>query len=85
MQLPGENSQPIYRVFGERPQFHLRDLEPGNYQVMVYAENSKGRSYPPVVLRNIRVVPDVAPPEMPLLQQESGMYVPEGRQEKAAK
>lgn len=67
----GENSQPIYRVYGERPQFHLRDLEPGkDYQVMLYAENSKGRSYPPVVLRNIRVVPDVPPPETPL-QQES--------------
>ncbi|XP_072390735.1 neural cell adhesion molecule 1 isoform X2 [Diabrotica undecimpunctata] len=41
---------------GERPVFRLHSLQPGkDYQVAVYAENAKGKSYPPVILPNVRV------------------------------
>ncbi|XP_056634796.1 hemicentin-2 [Diorhabda sublineata] len=52
----GDLPPPKYRVLGERPVFRLHSLQPGkNYQVTVYAENAKGKSYPPVILPNIKV------------------------------
>ncbi|XP_018564247.2 hemicentin-1 [Anoplophora glabripennis] len=56
----GEPQQPVYRVLGERPLFRLHSLQPGReYQVLVYAENAKGKSNPPVVLPNVRVETEV--------------------------
>uniref|UniRef100_A0A6P7GPC6 Uncharacterized protein LOC114339202 n=1 Tax=Diabrotica virgifera virgifera TaxID=50390 RepID=A0A6P7GPC6_DIAVI len=52
----GDLPPPKYRVLGERPVFRLHSLQPGkDYQVAVYAENAKGKSYPPVILPNVRV------------------------------
>lgn len=39
-------------MLGEHPIFSLHNLETGReYQVSVYAENARGKSQPPVVLR----------------------------------
>lgn len=52
----GDLAPPKYRVLGERPLFRLHNLQPGkDYQVSVYAENAKGKSYPPVILSNVRL------------------------------
>jgi hypothetical protein len=56
----GEHSTPLYRVLGESPMFRLHSLEPGKeYQIVVYAENAKGRSQPPVLLPSVRVEVEV--------------------------
>nr|XP_022903613.1 nephrin isoform X2 [Onthophagus taurus] len=47
---------PLFRVLGEEPIFKLHSLQPGrSYQAVVYAQNAKGRSKPPVILSNVRV------------------------------
>lgn len=52
----GDPLTPKYRVLGERPVFTLHSLELNkDYQVVVYAENAKGKSNPPVVLPNVRI------------------------------
>lgn len=64
----GEGPAPLYRVLGERPMFRLHSLQPGReYQVVVYAENAKGRSEPPVLLPNVKVEPP--------MPQESGTVI----------
>ncbi|KAF7281767.1 hypothetical protein GWI33_004282 [Rhynchophorus ferrugineus] len=51
----GEGITPAYRVLGERPVFKLLNLQPNReYQAVVYAENARGRSSPPVVLPAIQ-------------------------------
>src|SRR5699024_5545976 len=56
----GVHSTPLYRLFGDQPSFRLRNLHPGReYQLVVYAENAKGRSQPPVLLPNVRVETEV--------------------------
>ncbi|XP_030745151.1 hemicentin-1 [Sitophilus oryzae] len=50
----GEEATP-FRFFGERPVFKLLNLQPNReYQAIVYAENARGRSNPPVILPVIR-------------------------------
>lgn len=64
------SSSPMYRVMGERPLFRLHSLQPGReYQVLVYAENARGRSEPPVLLPHVRVE---TPMDATLDQQEDG-------------
>ncbi|KRT85732.1 hypothetical protein AMK59_1865 [Oryctes borbonicus] len=51
-----EHSTPLFRVLGDVPVFRLHSLRPRrDYQLVVYAENAKGRSRPPVVLSNVRI------------------------------
>ncbi|KAL1513908.1 hypothetical protein ABEB36_003247 [Hypothenemus hampei] len=45
-----------FRVLGEKPVFRLANLRPQKeYQAVVYAENARGRSEPPIVLPIIQV------------------------------
>lgn len=61
----------MYRALEDRPLFRLHGLEPGReYSIVVYAENAKGRSDPPVVLRNIRVEIEGSPETL----QENGRF-----------
>ncbi|XP_050295244.1 nephrin isoform X2 [Anthonomus grandis grandis] len=58
----GAVEPPTFRVLGERPVFKLLNLKPNReYQVVVYAENARGRSDPPIVL--------------PIIQVKSGSYL----------
>ncbi|GJQ65845.1 hypothetical protein Trydic_g3948 [Trypoxylus dichotomus] len=51
-----EHSTPLFRVLGDVPVFRLHSLRPRrDYQLVVYAENAKGRSRPPVILSNVRI------------------------------
>lgn len=51
-----EHSTPLFRVLGDSPIFRLHSLRPRrDYQLVVYAQNAKGRSKPPVVLSNVRI------------------------------
>ncbi|KAK9710824.1 hypothetical protein QE152_g25791 [Popillia japonica] len=51
-----EHSTPLFRVLGHVPVFRLHSLRPRrDYQLVVYAQNAKGRSRPPVVLSNVRI------------------------------
>ncbi|XP_015837630.1 hemicentin-2 isoform X2 [Tribolium castaneum] len=50
----------LYRALGDKPMFRLHSLHPGReYQIMVYAENAKGRSEPPVLLPSVRVEAEI--------------------------
>ncbi|XP_066142392.1 neural cell adhesion molecule 1 isoform X2 [Euwallacea fornicatus] len=52
----GEADSPAFRVLGERPVFKLINLKPNReYQAVVYAENARGRSVPPIVLPLIQI------------------------------
>ncbi|XP_060524605.1 hemicentin-1 isoform X2 [Cylas formicarius] len=52
----GENASPAFRVLGERPLFRLPNLKANKqYQMIVYAENARGRSVPPVVLPSVPI------------------------------
>lgn len=56
-----EEYTPLYRVLEEKPLFRLQGLQADReYQLLVYAENAKGRSQPPVLLSNVRVYEDSA-------------------------
>ncbi|XP_055679203.1 hemicentin-1 isoform X3 [Lutzomyia longipalpis] len=49
-------SAPLLRLKEDKPLFKLDNLEHGReYQLLVYAVNAKGRSYPPVVLDKVRI------------------------------
>ncbi|GAB0094140.1 Immunoglobulin-like domain [Sergentomyia squamirostris] len=49
-------SAPLLRLKEDKPLFKLDNLEHGReYQLLVYAANAKGRSYPPVVLDKVRI------------------------------
>lgn len=51
-----EHRQPVFTTHNSKPQFRLPTLEPGKeYQALVYAENAKGRSDPPIVLSHIKL------------------------------
>ncbi|ERL85566.1 hypothetical protein D910_02985 [Dendroctonus ponderosae] len=53
---PGAPESPAFRVLGERPVFKLLNLRPNRqYQALVYAENARGRSEPPILLPQIQV------------------------------
>lgn len=59
-----EHKQPVFTTQSNKPQFRLPILEPGKeYQALVYAENAKGRSEPPIVLSHIKLETPVGPPE----------------------
>lgn len=65
-----EHRQPLFTTLSNKPQFRLPTLEPDReYQALVYAENAKGRSDPPVVLPNIKL--QAPPADVP---QESGEF-----------
>ncbi|XP_019764503.2 hemicentin-2 [Dendroctonus ponderosae] len=52
----GAPESPAFRVLGERPVFKLLNLRPNRqYQALVYAENARGRSEPPILLPQIQV------------------------------
>ncbi|XP_063921788.1 neural cell adhesion molecule 1 isoform X2 [Zophobas morio] len=57
----GEHFVPLFRILREQPMFRLQNLQPGRqYQIMVYAENAKGRSQPPVLLPSVKVEGEVS-------------------------
>lgn len=59
-----EHRQPVFTTQSNKPQFRLPILEPGKeYQALVYAENAKGRSEPPIVLSHIKLETPERPPE----------------------
>lgn len=59
-----EHRQPVFTTHSNKPQFRLPTLEPGKeYQALVYAENAKGRSDPPIVLSHIKLEVPVGAPE----------------------
>lgn len=42
---------PLRRLTESIPEFKLHDLEPGReYQFLVYAQNAKGKSQPPIII-----------------------------------
>lgn len=49
-------SAPLLRLKEDKPLFKLDNLEHGReYQLLVFAVNAKGRSYPPVVLDKVKI------------------------------
>lgn len=51
-----EHRSPVFTTHSNKPQFRIPVLEPGKeYQALVYAENAKGRSDPPIVLPRIKL------------------------------
>ncbi|CAG9765891.1 unnamed protein product [Ceutorhynchus assimilis] len=70
----GEGESPSYRVLGDRPLFRLLNLRPNReYQAVVYAENARGRSDPPVQLPFIQVKQESSSSEE-LLKDGSQVY-----------
>lgn len=59
-----EHREPVIVKQNNKPQFSLTDLQFGKeYQALVYAENAKGRSEPPIVLSHIKLEEPVLLPE----------------------
>lgn len=65
MVFAGAPESPAFRVLGERPVFKLLNLRPNRqYQAVVYAENARGRSDPPIMLPQIHVQQERSPEEV---------------------